>query len=61
MGRARLIASLLDWDGRGEGESMENGWAGLPPGWMDWLTVVGYVGFMLFVIWQVIVRSDRRS
>ncbi len=40
---------------------MENGWGVLPPGWQDWLVVVGYVGFTLFVIWQVIQRSDRRS
>lgn len=26
--------------------------------WLDWLTVFGYVGFTVFIAWQVI-RSQR--
>lgn len=46
---------------KAKGVSMDGDWGGLPPGWQDWVAVIGYVGFMLFVIWQVIQRSDRRS
>ena len=25
--------------------------------WLDWLTVCGYVGFTVFVAWQILSRS----
>jgi len=28
--------------------------------WQDWLMVAGYVGFMLFVVWRVLMpRGDQ--
>ncbi len=26
--------------------------------WMDWATVIGYVGFTLFIMWQIFSRSQ---
>jgi len=25
--------------------------------WMNWATVIGYVGFTLFIMWQIFSRS----
>lgn len=25
--------------------------------WMDWATVIGYVGFTLVIMWQIVTRS----
>ena len=33
----------------------------LPPGWMDWFVVVGYLGFTLFVIWGVLNSKSNQS
>ncbi len=27
--------------------------------WQDWLMVAGYVSFMLFIVWRVILSGDR--
>ncbi len=27
--------------------------------WQDWLMVVGYVSFMLFIVWRVILSGNQ--
>ncbi|MEL6224461.1 MAG: hypothetical protein AAFR31_17635 [Cyanobacteria bacterium J06627_8] len=40
---------------------MTNGFTDNPTAWMDWTVVLGYIGFMVFIAYQVLTRSTPKS